>query len=349
MTFYLRWRMLERKKAAAARDIVSQQSTPLPVTDVAPRQLPVSADIASIHWAQAISSMPMIDPNQYWDSHSADYSRLIQTESVEQSPPFLPTHFSPLSTTTQESQSSPPSPPPFQFTSSSLSSALSIPARSPIHVEFGSSSLTVSPAIPQPISLSPISNAEVQDLTLNDSPPHDMTNDDMATDIERPTHDTDGYEDAEQSQDGTAGGAPSPVNLSRRGPLLLLTPPGETLSLPRLSPALASGTAGEDNNSVSSPHTFTPVHYPTPAENSTGPSERSLPRLSSADAVGTAGEDNNYVTSPLTTGSYYRTSAEKAARPPAGRKRHERDGSQPRLSSKLAAASEYVLRDSGVL
>ena len=334
--------MLERKKAAAARDIVAQQSGPLSASSMIDGQLSLSSGQATIPWTQALPTIPMIDPNQYWDSHSSDYSRLIPGAAVEQSSPYLSTHYSPLTESNQELHSSPSSPPPFQFTSSSLSSALSIPSRNLLHVDAGSPSQILSPIIPQSNSPSSLPNTELHDPHPCDSPLHDTTLDAATTDIERHTHDTERLVEAEQSQDGAAGRASSPVNRSELPLIFTSSPSGQITSLSRVSPDSSSGTSGEDHM-VSSP-LLSNSHYRIPAEDPAGFHIQSL-SLVSANAVGTAGEDSNILSpSVTTTGSYYRTPAEKASRPPAPRRRHDRDGTQPRLSSKLAAASEYVVR-----
>ncbi|TCD61575.1 hypothetical protein EIP91_008230 [Steccherinum ochraceum] len=332
-----RWRMLERKRSAAARDGVVSHSSSLQDTGLVARQLPPSTDAPPFPWTPALPPMSMLHPDQYWDSHSADYSRLIQAaESVEHSSPFIPTHFSPLSDATQELHSTPSSPPPFQFTSSSLSSALAIPAHGQSSSECQSPNQLLSPIVPPPLYFLPSADTESRrdQISDNSSPLH------TTIDVGRHAHDTNGHVEAEEPQGGTAGGSPSPVTSHLTALPLIYTSPAQ--SLPRLSSDLSFGTAGADHDLVSS-HTTTPQEsqHPTPVVNTTNLSVQSLSRSSSVEAVGAAREDLSpvSVSPPLNRGSYYRTPAEKAARPPIPRKRYERDTSNPRLSSKLPAAS----------
>lgn len=329
-----RWRMLERKKAAAARNAAAHSSNLLSAPEVLPGQLPGPADPAALPWP---SSVP-IDPQAFWQNHSSEYSRLIPgAQPAQPSSPYI--HFSPLSDTSQELHSTPSSPPPFQFTSSSLSSALSIPARSSSHVDAGSPSQLISPVIAQAISLSALPDTTFHEAPPIDAPPHLTIHDAISSNVERPDHDTARHAEAGPSQDGAAGRAPSPVNIPSTSPLL--SPTSSSGEIPSLSRLSSLGTAGADSDHyVSSP--ITSDFHRSAAENAAELSMQSLSRESSASSVGTAGEDINVSPPPTTTiASYYRTPAEKAVKPPT-RKRLDRSGAQPRLSSKLAAASEYV-------
>ncbi|KAH8100495.1 hypothetical protein BXZ70DRAFT_937484 [Cristinia sonorae] len=333
-----RWRMLERKRAAASRGSAAQQPAPVVFQDVVPAGLPITSDVTTIPWAVALPSMPMMNPDHYWDNHSADYSRLIQAGTVAQPAPFLQTHYSPLSEPPQELQSAAPTPPPFQFTSSSLSSALSIPSRSPVPARNGLSSELVSPVLPQPIPLS--SHADNQDLISTDSPIYNATSDHMDTSVDPSGHDINASDEAEQSQDRAAGGALSPTQTSEHSPLTHFVSISPSLS--RSSSSYAVGTAREDHNMVVSPTMMAGSFHGTPVEKPTELPVQSLSQLSPVDAVGTSREDTDLPSSPLTSGVYYRTPEEKAERSTITRKRSDRDGSQPRLSSKLPAASNIL-------
>ena len=297
-----RWRMLERKKAAANREATQGQPELPQVINANVEHLlnPVPSSLNS--WVPAL---PILDPGHFWDHHSSEYSPLlpggIQAPHNTHDASFLSPHYSPSSNSSEplhdEMHSvSTSAPPPFQFASSSLSSALSISR----------------PTESQP--------SFVQTHSPQHSPePNSFQHDPF----DRENHDVPQL-DASQESDS----APDPMPID---------PPSEQLNdsptLTEHSPLNASDHLPQENpNELTTPFSSPPLVNLSPIV-------ETEVRLHPIPDSPQPPVSEQHALPQMDIYRHYRSPNEKPGKPMI-RRRPEREGPPPRLSSKLPAASE---------
>lgn len=296
--------MLERKKAAANREAVQGQQEPPQVISANVEHLlnPVQSSMSP--WVPAL---PILDPGHFWDHHSSEYSPLLsgglQPPHNTHDASFLSPHYSPSSNSSEPLQdeilsASTTAPPPFQFASSSLSSALSISR------PHESQSALIEP---------PSSHQSPEPISFQHDDLFDRENHDVSPQVED-------SQERDSSPEPMSIDPPEPVNNS----------PAPTELSPRNTPS--ERLLQENPNDLTTPFTspaipilnVSPIVEPAvrlrPIPDSPPISEQStLPQL------------DIY--------RHYRSPNEKPGKATI-RRRPDREGPPPRLSSKLPAASE---------
>lgn len=311
--------MLERKRSHNNQNRATPPSQALNHIPnmLGPTSIPPQA------WMQAQN--PYVEATDYWDPDPSQFSpsdMMLRDDMTDHlaipGPEFLPPHYSTTSEPPELQDSlhdrPPPTPPPFQFTSSSLSSALSLPAVSP------SSAYVSSPLTTRPIEHPP---------TSNPSPSHSSNHDETPISIDPMPVAADRHElDTSQTIDAANG-----VCMQYSPDLSALGSPELAIAVPfsdvRQSHSPQRESAAIDMLAAAAADRA----YPTPEA-----SPQTQPPIQITETQPQGPEKD--------PSRHYRTDAQKEAaqrkRPPTIKRKvvHKEDGPPRRLSATLPASSE---------